>query len=61
MFVKGAECFGKTSEGILHDVASALFLHHPTHAQEQPSMLRRPLQQKLRPSMHVFDDCDGIG
>lgn len=61
VFAKVAERFGKTPEGILHYIASSLFLYHPIYAQKPPSTLREPVPQELRPSMRVFDDCDGIG
>ncbi len=58
---KVAERFGKTPEGILHYFASTIFLYHPVYAQKPPSTLRELVPVELRPSMRVFDDCDGIG
>jgi hypothetical protein len=58
---KVAEGVGKTPEGILHYFASTIFLYHPVYAQKPPSTLRELVPLTLRPSMRVYDDCDGIG
>ena len=56
-----AERFGNTPDGILNYLAEAIFQYHPVSAERPPSTIPETVPASFRPSMRVFEDCDGIG